>query len=818
MQSSSSCWHCGETLAGSVVIHARVAGATRAMCCQGCRAAAEWIEQLGLADYYRMRTEPAQKPGPGVDPESHDSWQRADNARHVIRNLGDGLRESLLLIEGVRCTACGWLIERALGTLPGVVSAQVNVVAHRARVIWRDSQVTLPQLLRALTRAGYDAQPLDAHGLDDLRRRESRDALKRLLVAAFGAMQAMMYATAIYLGAAETIDAPTLGLLRWLGFLVATPVVFYSARPFFAGALRTLKMRRVGMDVPVALAIAAVYAASVFEALRGTGDVYFDSVSMFVFFLLTGRYLEMRARHRACDLTDALARATPSFADRRLDDGTLQRVGLHELRVGDCARVAEGGIVPADGVLLDECCRVDEALLSGESAPVSKRRADRLIAGSVLEDGPVFVRVEKVGADTALAGIAALAGRALATRPRLQVDGELAAGRFVARVLALTALTTLAWSLIDPARVFSAAVAVLVISCPCAFALAVPVSVTRALGALARRGVLVVRPDAIQALAECTHALFDKTGTLTEVSLAGVRTIGGSSHDEALSIAATLARQSRHPVARAIAAAHPGISGADVSEVLSHAGLGVSARIGGRAFRLGRSDFAFAASPAGELADDVVLAGESGPIAAFRIGERLRTDACAAIDALHARGVEVFIASGDAPAKVASVAARLNVATWRARTLPADKLAWLKALRAQGARVLVVGDGVNDAPVLAGADVGIAMADGAELSQASSDIVLALGRLEAIPAARDLAQRTLAIVRQNQRWAMYYNLAAVPLAALGFVPPWLAALGMSASSLGVILNAMRIGRDGLASRTEGHRQSSAESSPHAAAA
>ncbi len=801
MVRGSSCWHCGEALPSGAVIHARVAGQQRPICCQGCRAAAEWIEQLGLSDYYELRTAPAPKPD-SMDNRGHDSWRNADSARHVIRDLGAGLRESLLLIEGVRCTACVWLIERALGAMPGVVSVQVNAVARRARVIWQDTEVTLPQLLQTLSRAGFGALPLDARGLDDLRRNESRDALKRLLVAGFGAMQAMMYATAIYLGAAETIDASTRELLRWLGLLVATPVVLYSARPFFAGALRSLKAHRVGMDVPVALAIAAVYIASLIEAVRGTGEVYFDSVSMFVFFLLAGRYLEMRARHHARDLTDALARLTPPFADRELEDGTFQRVGIHELRVGDRVRVAEGGIVPADGVLLTERCRVDEALLSGESAPVTKRRADLLIAGSVLEDGPARLRIERVGADTALAGIAALVGRAHAERPRLQVAGELAAGRFVARVLTLTAMTAAVWSVLDPSRAFSAAVAVLVISCPCAFALAVPAAITRALGAMARRGVLVVKPDAIQALAECTHALFDKTGTLTDatMSLADVRTFGVS-RDVALRLAVTLARQSRHPVARAIAAAHPGIDEATACDAMTHAGFGVSATIDGRALRLGRSDFALAGHPlAQEFEDAVLLADDRGPIAAFRVGERLRPEACAAIEALQAQGVTVVIASGDAPAKVASIAARLNVGTWRARLLPAEKLAWMWELRAGGARVLAVGDGVNNAPVLAGADVAIALAEGAELTQASSDIVLKGGRLDAIAAARDIARRTLAIVRQNQRWALYYNFSAVPLAALGFIPPWLAALGMSLSSLGVILNALRIGRGDAAPR------------------
>jgi Cu2+-exporting ATPase len=526
----------------------------------------------------------------------------------------------------------------------------------------------------------------------------------------------------------------------------------------------------------------------------------------------------MRARHRARDLTDALARLTPPFADRRRADGTLERVGISELRVGDCVRVSEGGIVPADGRLLTGRCRVDEALLSGESAPVTKQHDDLLIAGSVLEDGPVLLRIERVGADTTLAGIAALAGRAATARPRLQLAGELAAGRFVTRVLALTALTAAAWAWVDPTRAFSASIAVLVISCPCAFALAVPAALTRALGALARHGVLVVKPDAVQALAECTHALFDKTGTLTEVTMsADVQTFNRVSRDEALRLAVSLARESCHPKARAIAGAHAGLRSAAATDVTTQAGLGISANIDGRSLRLGRADFACAKLLTDEYDDAVLLADDIGPIAAFRMSERLRPDACAAVDALRAQGVKVLIASGDAASKVASVAARLNIDTWRARMRPADKLAWLDELRAGGARVLAMGDGVNDAPVLAGANVAIALAEGAELTQASSDIVLKGARLGTVAAARDIARRTLSIVRQNHRWALFYNLSAVPLAALGFIPPWLAALGMSLSSLGVILNALRIGR-GVPARAPTRQPVPAESSPRAAVA
>lgn len=799
MTMHAACWHCGEQLPAEV-LYASIAGQSRALCCRGCLAAAEWIEQLGLGDYYRLRTVLAQKPNddPSSRSSAHAAWLRPEVARHVVRKLAQGSSEVMLLVEGVRCSACVWLIERAVGALPGVISVQVNAAAQRARVVWRDAVIALPEILESLARTGYRGRPIDAKALDDVRQRESRDALKRLLVAGFGTMQAMMFATVLYLGGADSLDTTTRELFRWFGFLVATPVVAYSARPFFVGALRSLKMHRLGMDVPVAIGIAAIFIASLFEALRGSGDVYFDSVCMFVFFLLAGRYLEMRARHRAGHLVDALARLTPPFAERRCPDGTLERVGIHELQPDDCVNIGEGDIVPADGVLLSESCRVDEAMLTGESQPTLKQRNDPMIAGSVLLDGVAQLRVQRTGTETVLASIAVMVERAQAQRPALVQAGDRTTAFFVARVLALTVLTAIVWGVVDPSRGFSAALAVLVVSCPCAFALAVPAAITRALAVLAQRGVLVVNPDAIQGLAEATHIVFDKTGTLTEPqAVANVATFNGVSRQEAHRLAASLSRESRHPIARAIAGAYKHDDVALAVNVNSRVGYGISGTVEGHKLRLGRADFACTNCPEEEQLvastdADAVLAGES-LIATFKLNERLRPSAAAAVDALKRQGLSVFIASGDTSKKVAEVAARLGVANWRAQQLPGDKLEWLAQFRAGGARVIAVGDGVNDAPVLAGADVAIALAGGAELAQTSSDIVLAGARLEALAPARLVAQQTLTILHQNQRWALMYNLTAVPLAALGWVPPWLAAFGMSLSSLCVILNAMRIG-------------------------
>ncbi|MEO7057104.1 MAG: heavy metal translocating P-type ATPase metal-binding domain-containing protein, partial [Caldimonas sp.] len=506
-----SCWHCGEGLPANPP-YATVAGVAHPVCCHGCRAAAEWISQLGLADYYRLRTATAtQAPDPAQAKRSADAWQRPELSRQAVRTITGGQSEALLLVDGIRCSACVWLIERAVGALSGVVSIQVNAVAQRARIVWNPLATTLPAILHVLARTGYSALPLNAAALDGSRRRESQAALKRLAVAGFGTMQAMMYASALYLGAAEAMDPATRALMRWFGLLVATPVVFYSARPFFQGAWRSLRARALGMDVPVAIAIALIYAASVVQALHGGGEVYFDSVSMFVFFLLTGRYLELRARHRAGDMSDAMARLMPMYAERHRPDGTLERVGACELVPGNLVHVAQGMRVPADGVLEGTDCRVDEAMLSGESLPLHKHTGDALTGGSMVVEGPAALRVQRVGANAAIAGIVALVARAQSARPRLARAGERAAAGFVARTLALAALCAVAWSFVDPARAFAATLAVLVVSCPCAFALAGPAAITRALSVLAARGVFVVHSDAIEQLALVSHAVFDKT-------------------------------------------------------------------------------------------------------------------------------------------------------------------------------------------------------------------------------------------------------------------------------------------------------------------
>ncbi len=787
----TACFHCGEPVPNGVELRARVGGIDHAVCCRGCEAAMLWIDGLGLADYYRLRTEPAARADSTVD---YSAWDRPQLARMHVRVDAPDRAAVVLLIDGLRCTACAWLIEHAIGTLPGVHDVGVNAAARRVHLGFDPSRASLSTLLAALAKLGFVPHPLTADAIDSLREQESRAAIKRLAVAGLGAMQAMMYAVALYAGVFDGIDPAVRDFFRWLGFLVATPVVLYSARPFFAGAQRELRARRVSMDTPVAFAIALIYLASLIETLRGGLDIYFDSVSMFVFFLLVGRTLEMRARHRAGDIVDALARLQPTLAERRTANG-YETVGVHELQAGDIVRIAAGASIPADGSLHDRQCAIDESLLSGESAARRCQPGDAVIAGSMVLEGPVEITVKRVGADTVLAGIVRMVTRAASEKPTLARLADARASRFVVRVFLLTVLTAAAWLVFDPSRAFAAALAVLVVSCPCAFALAVPAALTRAVSVLAQRGVLVVDGNALEALAKADHVVFDKTGTLTEPSIDLAHSeVGRGTLDQALAIAAALEQGNTHPLAAALRGSAATLTLSNAHALHNHAGAGVSGVIDGVRYRIGTRAFADCAGPADSTADDaLVLADDQGVIARFRVEEQPRAGVTELLAALHEAGIGTEILSGDSPARVEAMAQGLGIRQWRAAMQPADKLERLRELRGQGHVIAMIGDGVNDAPVLAAADVGIAIGSGAALAHAASGILLSSQRLDAIIEARVVARRTLVTLRQNLNWALGYNLAAVPLAAFGFVPPWLAALGMSASSIVVILNSLRIG-------------------------
>jgi len=741
------------------------------------------------------------------------AWANPQLAAQVLRERRDGCSEIALHVDALHDARQVLWLEQRINALPGVKRVAIDRPAQRVRVVWQTRRTSLPMLLESFAAAGCSAHPLRHDEIEDARAAEMHDALKRMLVAGMCAMQVMTYAFVIYIGVVDFVDFSTRNLFRWLGLLTTIPLVFYSARSFFTGAARELRNRRLGINLPVALAVALVFAASVINTLRGSGEVYFDSVSMFVFLLLGARYLELRSRHRGGAQGDALIDATPLLAQRRRADGELETVAALDLAGGDQVHIPDGGTVPADGVLESASVQVDEALLSGESRPRQRRRGERLIAGSVLLTGPAELRVEHAGVDTGVARLGAIAARARQARASI-VGSDRDVARFVGRVLLLTVLTALGWLLVDPSRAFDAAIAVLVVACPCAFALTVPVTLTRALGQLARHHVLVTDGNALLALARIDRALFDKTGTLAvpRLDIDATEPMRGESRQQVLTWAMALASESSHPLARALAAAaRREVTPTRAQAVQVTMAAGIEGMVDGRTLRLGHARFALAAGPlaAGQidarLADDaLLLADDRGPLARFHFHEQPRADAGATLEQLRREGVGLCIASGDAADRVAALAARLDIDDWHARQLPADKLALLHALQADGHIVLAVGDGSNDAPLLAAADVSAALTSGTDLAQAQADLLLLDGRLDGLIQARTIALRLHEVVAQSRRWALLYNLIAVPFAAFGLVPPWLAAIGMSLSSLGVVLNALRVGRERACDPGRGH--------------
>ena len=806
------CYHCGLPVPEDVDLPVSVGGTSRAMCCIGCQAVAQSIVDNGLEDYYRSRDAMPESPREAV-PAILDQLALFDHAefqKSFVKELGENEREASLLLEGITCAACIWLNEKHVGRLPGVTAVDINYATRRARVRWDESRIKLSDILGAIAAIGYRAYPYDAAKSEAISRKERRDALWRLWVAGFGMMQVMMYAYPVYIADGD-MTADIESLMRWASLLLTLPVIFYSSAPFFRNAWRDLKFRRVGMDVPVALGVGAAFAASCWATLVQGGEVYFDSVAMFVFFLLGGRYLEMTARQKAVSVTEALAKLLPSFAQKMpdfpVDRSTVQCVAA-DLLQGDVVLIRPGEIIPADGRVLEGASSANESLLTGESRPVSKRIGDPVTAGAVNADSPLVVQIEQVGEGTRLSAIIQLMERAAAEKPRIVEMADRIASYFVATLLFVAIVVAIGWYLVDPTKALWITVSVLVVTCPCALSLATPIALTVAAGALAKDGLLLTRGHAIETLARATHFVFDKTGTLTtgQMHLMDVAPTGALSRDDCLAIAAALEHASEHPLALAVRHAAEGVDLPLAGHAHSEPGQGVEAMVAGRRWRIGRPDYVLALS-AGVLppvavdwldgGDTVVVLGdETGCVAAFRIGDEVRPESAELISSLIAAGKHVVLLSGDAPSVANRVAEQLGIFDVRAGVTPQGKHDCVKQLQAEGAVVAMVGDGVNDAPVLAQAQVSIAMGGGAQLARTQSDFVLLSENLDHLRTGLARADLTLKIIRQNLWWSFAYNFVALPLAIAGFVTPWIAGIGMSASSLLVVLNSLRIQRKG----------------------
>jgi Cu2+-exporting ATPase len=800
----STCYHCGLPNPRSERHRALVGGAERGFCCAGCSAIAQAIHAAGLDAFYARRTARGERPQPEHVGE-FDAWDDAAPHAGLVRVRGDRAEASLLL-EGVHCGACVWLIESWLARQPGVVEASANFATRRARVIWNPAATRLSALLCAVARIGYRAHPYDPARREALARHEARTLLTRTAIALLAMMQVMMFAVPTYVSV-DGVEAAHRRLLEWASLTLTLPVVLYSAFPFFRGAWRDLRLRRAGMDIPVALGIGAAFAASAWATLTGSGAVYYDSVTMFVALLLCARYLELSARRKSGDAIEAAARARPQVAERLVawplrDDG--ESVAAATLVAGDLVRVRPGATVPADGVVVDGRAAVEEAVLTGESNPIAKRSGARVLAGSVVRDGALVVRVEAAGESTRIAAIERLSERAASERPRVARLADRVASWFVGALLGLACVVALVWFELDPSRALAVTFAVLVVSCPCALSLATPAALAAATGALSRRHVVVARADALETLAKATHVVLDKTGTLTSgrLALERVVAIGDTTREEALAIAAALEAASEHPIAEALRANAHDLDVPVAHSVSIVSGHGVEGVVDGARFRLGRVDFAGGLSGAPVLGDAsirdeatlVALGGETGLRALFVLADSLRPGARELVTQLRALAIEPVVLSGDRASSVCALAQSLGVGDARGELAPDDKRAAVAALQARGAIVAMAGDGINDAPSLAQAQASISLGSATPLAQWTADVVVLSSELPRIAETIVHARRASAVVRQNLGWAFAYNAIAIPAAALGFVSPLIAAIGMSASSLVVVANALRLAR------------------------
>ncbi|MDI6745704.1 MAG: heavy metal translocating P-type ATPase [Rhodocyclaceae bacterium] len=813
MGTAERCYHCGLPVPAGGDWQVTIDAVPQPMCCAGCQAVAQAIVANNLTDYYRHRDAMPESQREAMPQALQELglFDHPEVQKNFVRPVGEHEREAALILEGITCAACVWLNEAHLARQPGVTAVDINYATRRARVRWDERATRLSALLEAIQAIGYRAHPYDIARSEQLAQKERRTAQWRLFVAGFGMMQVMMYALPVYFADGD-MTADIEQLMRWASLLLTLPVMAYSSAPFFANAWRDLRFKRVGMDVPVALGIGSAFAASVWATLMATGEVYFDSVTMFVFFLLTGRYLEMMARQKAARGVEELARALPAFAERLplWPERDGERVAVVDLAAGDYVLVRPGEVIPGDGAVIDGASSSDESLLTGESRSRAKQIGDAVIGGSLNVSSPLVVRLQRVGEATRLASIRRLMEQAAAEKPALVKLADRIAFHFVWVLLVLATATGLYWLNTTPDQALWVFVAVLVVSCPCALSLATPTALTVATGALAREGVLVTRGHAIETLARANHWIFDKTGTLTvgRPTVVALQLDAAANPAEVPALVRALEGASEHPLGRALLEKVGAGETASVTGLRALTGQGIEARLnhadGPRQLRIGVP--AFVAELHGkplpqEMAgwlqsgDTVAALGDTtGWLAWFRIADVLRPGVAAALAAMRAQGLKLTILSGDAPETVAAVAAELGIDDFHGGMTPEGKHAWLRDVQERGATVAMVGDGVNDAPVLAQAHVSIAMGGGTELARGQADVILLSDDLAQLARGALLARRALSIIRQNLGWSFAYNITAIPLAMAGWVTPWMAGIGMSASSLLVVMNALRLQR------------------------
>ncbi|WDE07375.1 cadmium-translocating P-type ATPase [Thalassomonas viridans] len=797
---SSSCYHCGEPVPKGVDLSVCIEQIQQVMCCIGCQAVAQTIVDNNLTEYYRFRTEPANKGAPLV-PEQLQRHQLLDdeNLQHDFIYQNEHSKEAILTVDGISCAACAWLIEMQLSKLEGLISVNVNATTQRAQVKWADDQVKLSEILSTLDKIGYHALPFKASTVEEKNKTQSKAFIKRLGISGILMMQVMMIAIGLYFGAFSDMSDHNLVYLRWASFLLTIPVVSYGAFPFYQGAFNTLKLKRLSMDVPVSIAIILSFIASGWATISQQGEVYFESVSMFTFLLLVGKFLEFRARARAAEVSANLLKLMPMTATKldTDDDGNRQEVlvSAKSLQALDRVMIKPGEVVPADGIIVSGQSQLNEAMLSGEQLPLDKSVGDKIFAGTINGDGNLIMEVKQDVNHSFLSQLIRLSESTQAHKPKLARLSDQIAQYFVAIILLTAIGTAYYWHQHMPHEAFWITLSVLVATCPCALSLATPTALTCATTRLNRDGIMVKSGHVMETLPKIDCYGFDKTGTLTtgefEITRVELPVVGdGPDKAEALKIAAALEAYSQHPLAK------PFVRFRDFSyqirDAKVHPGAGISGVVNDTAYRVGKVSWLLSGERLSQYQDAqcVLMAGDN-LIAAFYLEDKIREDALTLISGLNAGDNKTMMLSGDSASGCESVARQLPLDQVNSGLSAEDKMAIIKGEQ-QNHTVVMIGDGVNDTPVFGAAHVSIAMGSGTDVAKSGADVILLSNRLSSVATLKTLAIKTRKIIFQNYAWAFGYNAIVLPLAVAGLITPYMAVIGMSASSILVITNSLRL--------------------------
>lgn len=786
---SKNCFHCLESVPAGFDAHVIIDNTAEPMCCIGCQAVAQNIIDQGMTDYYKYRTVSAGKVEQLV-PEQLAFIKSYDNEdiQDEFISTQNNNSEVLLSVEGITCAACAWLIEKQLLNLKSVKRVDVNTSTNRAMIHWDKSATPLSELITSLAEIGYKAYPFQSDLEAQQKQQTAKAYIRRLGVAGLMTMQVMMFAFAMYFGMFSGMDSNFEQYFRWISLILATPVILYSALPFLSNAINGLKAKQLNMDLPVSLAIFGAYGASCYATVMEVGEVYFESICMFTFLLLLGKYLEFRARLKASEFTANLQKLLPLTARTLDEQGNEHIIAAKKLKLNDIVLIKAGETIPADGILVKGSTSVDESMMTGEHQPVRKYIDHNVYAGTVNHDGIIEIKINKLGQNTLLNQIIRLQHNALTKRPRLVEITDKVAQWFVAVLLVFASLTAIGWYQVDPDVAFWITISVLVATCPCALSLAIPTALTCAVATLTRKGILIKQAHVLETLSKLTLFAFDKTGTLTQgkFSLDVVDILDDNySKEQILDIAAQLESYSEHP----IASAFKEFKGQrKFDDVQLHPGIGISAQFDNTHYAIGKSGW-FDTKKTNAQA---TLYINKQAVARFYFVDKVKADADKLINVLQAANLSCHMLTGDASDAGAKVAKKLKLDSVLASCSPKDKQVAVERWSSQGEIVAMVGDGVNDSPVFASAHLSIAMETGADISKNSADVVLLNSDLASISHLLTIAKQTRRIIKQNLALSLLYNGSILPLAAMGLVAPWMAVIGMSASSIIVICNSLRL--------------------------